>query len=659
MSTLNVSSSSLEKARKSLSNEGIKALRASSSKSINKLVSSKSISLYQNKSFESERKSLLSDQYHTRGSDRKSSSEEKSKESVRKSAVSQIPSLKSALKLSDSSKKLNSELFIESNKTLENLRKTNDETTIGIKFSGIDLSNDLESSGEAEFEFISLYDPGIDEAFDYRKVPEKIYADDGQEIFFDKIKEDDLYLSKRFYNGLVQESIDLQFSLVESKCFMPLCLALQNNHTVTTLNLRGNQLSPDACYHLAVLISTNLTLKELNLSACRMGPKGAQKIGDSLEYTKTINTLDLSSNELEDVGLQSLITGLGYNKSIRNLNLSNNKFTHLSCWHLSEIFKENSNILEVNISWNSIMNKEQGIKFFLNALCKLNETLESINLAWNGLNGDNVPAFFKTFLVRFKFIKHLDLSNNRLQGKVAVDQFSRGINSSTSLETLDLSYNPFQVEHVVNFISKISKSRTLKKLIFSNFWLTRKMYKPAMDIQERGGPLLVIEGLLGVKEEEVSNDVAQTLLLKRAHYLGLKPKKKKRRKEFAHFLLKLKEDDKLKPIKKKAFLKLFSQQKLLLDDKMENEFVKRFKVQDRKNVIDMPLILELYMKLFPNTALPKKKGPAVITPFDIVNQLLEKMIDNVTGGGKLAKTRTGKNSKMKQKNSKVKTKKPA
>ncbi|XP_039280166.1 leucine-rich repeat-containing protein 45 isoform X1 [Nilaparvata lugens] len=386
-----------------------------------------------------------------------------------------------------------------------------------------------------------------------------------------------------------------------------------------------------------------------------MGPKGAVKIGDSLEYTKTIRNLDLSCNELEDVGLQSLVTGLGYNKSIKNLNLSNNKFTHLSCWQLAEIFKENSNILDVDISWNNIMNKEQGIKFFLNSLCKLNETLENINFAWSGLNGENVPAFFKSFLARFKFIKHLDLSNNRLQGKMAIDHFSRGVNSSTSLETLDLSYNPFQLEHVMNFISRISKARSLKKLIFSNFWLPRKMYKAATDIHERGGPSLVVEGLLGVKEEEVSNEVAQTLLLKRAHYLGLKPKKKKRRKEFAHFLLKLKEDDKLKQMKKKAFLKLFNEQKLLIDDKMENEFVKRFKVLDRKNAVDLPLILELYMKLFPNTALPKKKGPATATPGDIVNQLLEKLIDNAVGK-KSADSRIGKRSKIRQTNSKLKTK---
>ncbi|XP_039280182.1 uncharacterized protein LOC111047429 isoform X2 [Nilaparvata lugens] len=205
--------------------------------SVNQMKKS-SFSILDNKSYGSVRKSLFSDSNKSLALEKNSSileqslridARESGRKSIfsnqgsdRKSSFSQRSSFKTALKITDSTKKFNSDTSFNSDNILLQLKKSPDETT--IRFSVLDnCSNEFASSGEAEYEFISLYDPGIDEAFAYRKAPQKIYADDGQELFHDKIKEDDLYLSKRFYNGLIEESIDLQFSLVESKCFMPLC----------------------------------------------------------------------------------------------------------------------------------------------------------------------------------------------------------------------------------------------------------------------------------------------------------------------------------------------------------------------------------------------------------------------------------------------------
>lgn len=70
------------------------------------------------------------------------------------------------------------------------------------------------------------------------------------------------------------------------------------------------------------------------------------------------------------------------------------------------------------------------------------------------------------------------------------------------------------------------------------------------------------------------------------------------------FLLRLQEANKLKPVKKNTFVDLVMEDKISFDDGLIDEMAKKFR--NEKKRVDLPLMLELYMKLFPQTELPKK-----------------------------------------------------
>lgn len=54
----------------------------------------------------------------------------------------------------------------------------------------------------------------------------------------------------------------------------------------------------------------------------------------------------------------------------------------------------------------------------------------------------------------------------------------------------------------------------------------------AANENHHGNLYIQVEGTRGIKKDVVDTELVQELLLKRCHYLGLKPKKKARRKEF-------------------------------------------------------------------------------------------------------------------------------
>lgn len=78
------------------------------------------------------------------------------------------------------------------------------------------------------------------------------------------------------------------------------------------------------------------------------------------------------------------------------------------------------------------------------------------------------------------------------------------------------------------------------------------------------------------------------------------------------FLLRLHKAGTLAPVKKAKFIKLVAEDNIQFDGGMVDEFAKRFRNEDKK--VDLELMLERYLSLYPETALPvpkekkKKKG---------------------------------------------------
>lgn len=115
---------------------------------------------------------------------------------------------------------------------------------------------------------------------------------------------------------------------------------------------------------------------------------------------------------------------------------------------------------------------------------------------------------------------------------------------------------------------------------------------------------IFITGILGnwvIKGPKVSK-----LLFDRAKLLAMKPKRKKMRKDFGHFVLSLPD----KPMKKSDFETCVKKFKMkMVDNDLMNEITKLFPF--KKKLIDCVVLKEKYLLLYPDTQPPppKKKKP--------------------------------------------------
>ncbi|CAF1309636.1 unnamed protein product [Adineta steineri] len=90
--------------------------------------------------------------------------------------------------------------------------------------------------------------------------------------------------------------------------------ALQNNKTLTTLDLADNGISVKGGQSLANALQNNTTLTTLDLGSNWIGTEGAQHVANALQNNKTLTILDLGDNKMGDEGARFLAYALQNNK---------------------------------------------------------------------------------------------------------------------------------------------------------------------------------------------------------------------------------------------------------------------------------------------------------------------------------------------------------
>lgn len=118
------------------------------------------------------------------------------------------------------------------------------------------------------------------------------------------------------------------------------------------------------------------------------------------------------------------------------------------------------------------------------------------------------------------------------------------------------------------------------------------------------GKTIIIGGVLN--DYEIYGPDVNKLLFERARFLGMKPKKKKKKRDFGLFILQLSDQN----VTKQQFDELFKKYKLkMLDADFRKELAGRFKYKKEK--ISLTDMKEDYLRRYPDTCLPppkKKKG---------------------------------------------------
>lgn len=141
------------------------------------------------------------------------------------------------------------------------------------------------------------------------------------------------------------------------------------------------------------------------------------------------------------------------------------------------------------------------------------------------------------------FILSLYSGNRFTNDDVSV--IARALSRNATLEELYIGDNPFKADGAFALVKAITPEKSsesqLRILDLTNIWANKNII-PELETIQNSKPWVDIR-LGGIfSNYKIEGPDVKAILLKRANYEAMKPKKKRRRKNFGHFVLSLSDD---------------------------------------------------------------------------------------------------------------------
>ncbi|KAJ8925336.1 hypothetical protein NQ315_009166 [Exocentrus adspersus] len=381
-----------------------------------------------------------------------------------------------------------------------------------------------------EFLFPMLYDPGINDALNYKE-PEPIYDDIGQEKYTNLCKELEIVPISRILKSLPMDTMNLKYYGLTNKQMQALTETLKINAYVKNLILQDNWLGRESTEMLCSMLGENSSIRVLNLKECRIGEEGAEKLNEALSTSQFLTELDLSFNSLGDKGLLMLQTGLCEAPNLKVLNISHNNLTEECADTLEKILLENKIIQQLDLSWNLFCTAPGNKKLF-NAI-KTNDNLQNLNISWNGISLKAAVTPLTQYLTKSVNLQYLDISNNRLEGP-SLKTVRRGIFKNQSLISVNIGnniYNPDEAYFVAGVLP-LKQNDPLTHLDMENMIFDKRVL-PLLTKIKNAGKTIKFGWILG--NYSINGPDINKLIFERCRYLLQKPKKKKLKKDFGYY----------------------------------------------------------------------------------------------------------------------------
>ncbi|CAI9609553.1 unnamed protein product, partial [Staurois parvus] len=259
-----------------------------------------------------------------------------------------------------------------------------------------------------------------------------------------------LYLASGVRNNQTLRTLDLSINNLEGPHFSDLMAALTTSQIEEFL-LGNNHLTDSSCPHLASLIRNNQTLRKLNLSMNNLeGPHFSDLM--AALTTSRIEKLHLWKSHLTDSSCPHLASGIRNNQTLRTLDLSGN---NLEGPHFSDLMAAltTSRIEELELGDNQLTDSSCP---HLASLIRNNQTLRTLNLSWNNLEGPHFSDLMAALTT--SRIEELDLHITHLTDS-SCPHLASGIRNNQTLRTLNLSGNNLEGPHFGDLMAALTTSR--------------------------------------------------------------------------------------------------------------------------------------------------------------------------------------------------------
>lgn len=310
------------------------------------------------------------------------------------------------------------------------------------------------------------------------------------------------------------------------------------------------------------LLLENEILGSIVLSGCKIGFEGIEKMLSGITQSESLVDLDLSHCRLGNEGFNLLAPIIEINEHLQRLNLSDNQLGSDCAQALQAMLTRNVTLSALNLSWNGLSTKEASNGIFKGLL--ENKTLGSIDLSWNAFAKEALGPLCH-FLQKNETLETLNLSGNYsaikilsifilMNSSIVGNRFDeqagaaigKSLKKNLGLREFYLGDNPLKPSGgsaiVHSLIPEQSPNTGLKYVDLENVWVNKDVLPDLERISTERSWLRVKLGGIFSNYKLIGPD-ERRIFLKRANFEGMKPKRKKQRREFGHFILSL--EDKL------------------------------------------------------------------------------------------------------------------
>ncbi|XP_025153883.1 leucine-rich repeat-containing protein 74B [Harpegnathos saltator] len=312
----------------------------------------------------------------------------------------------------------------------------------------------------------------------------------------------------------------------------------------------------------------------------------------------TLKVLDLGDCDIGNEGFEHIASALSDNPALESVNLSGNCLNESCSEDLRNLLSNMETLKHLDLSWNSLHSVETW-KALTDGLGK-NETLLSLDLSWNGLGSACVP-YLCQLLLQSRSIEKLNLNRNGFTEKDAV-HIATALAKNNTLQELHLGNNPLKAQGALVLVHAItSPDVALRLLDLENVWANKDILRELEMIEKlRPGVVVKLGGILSNYQLAGPNE--KKILLERANYEAMMPKRKKQRRDFGQFVISLLD----KEISRPRFIALVKKFRLKLSKTLVEEIMNVFE-GTRKNTVDQGLLKSFYLKEYPATRPPTQK----------------------------------------------------
>ncbi|XP_046737178.1 uncharacterized protein LOC124405954 [Diprion similis] len=488
-------------------------------------------------------------------------------------------------------------------------------------------------------------DPGNVQAFWILYDPVPIYTNDGIQRFTDTMKTSNLRPIACMYDLLRSDVVNLRYYGLDPRAVKAICQSVYNNTSVQSLDLKDNWLTREACVHLNNLLLESEILSHMNLSGCRIGCEGIKCMLSGLTENWSLVELDLSNCQLKDDGFNSLAPVVENNQLLETLNLSDNQLGTECAKALEAMLAHNNHLLHLDLSWNGLFTKEASNGLFKGLI--ENKTLLSLNLSWNAL-GKEALVPLGTFLQQNQTLLSLNMSGNRFDEQAAVT-IANSLAKNVGLQDIYLGDNPLKsaggLALVHALIPEQSPRTELRHVNLENVWINKTVLPDLENIRTNRSWIRIKLGGIFSNHKLVGPD-EKKIFFKRAIFEGMKPKKKKQRKDFGHFILSLEE----KLNSRDNFKELVKGFKIKLSETLIHALMTAFPGANKK--VDQAAMKAFYLQQYPDTIAPppptpkKKKGKRKKLDNEKRKEQVDDVLQGRKGSTKKSKVKSAKTVKL-------------